>query len=282
VLGCLAAAAVLLAVFLIVERRSAHPMFDLRLLRLPTFSGGSVAAFGLSASIFSMLLYLVLYLQDILGYSPLGTGVRLMYLSGAILVSATVAGRLSSRVPVRLLIGPGLIIIGVSLLLMRGLNAGSTWTHLIPGMVVAGVGVGLVNPPLASTAVGVVPPQQAGMASGINSTFRQVGIATGIALLGTLFSNDVKGEVLTRTAAVPGLSARGPEIAGAVQFGNVIARLPAPARQVAGTITRAAFTTGLDRILLVAAIIAFVAGVVSLAAIRSRDFAHAAQTGQSG
>src|ERR1700689_2029553 len=78
---------------------------------------------------------------------------------------------------------------------------------------------------------------------------------------------------------VPGLSARGPEIAGAVQsgqIGNVIARLPAPARQVAGTITRAAFTTGLDRILLVAAIIAFVAGVTSLAAIRSQDFAHPA------
>jgi MFS family permease len=228
------------------------------------------------------LLYLVLYLQDILGYSPLGTGVRVMYLSGAILVSATVAGRLSSRMPVRLLIGPGLIIIGVSLLLMRGLNAGSTWTHLIPGMIVAGVGVGLVNPPLASTAVGVVPPQQAGMASGVNSTFRQVGIATGIALLGTLFSNDVKDEVLTRTAAVPGLSARGPEIAGAVQsgqIGTVIARLPAPARQVVGTITRAAFTTGLNRILLVAAIIAFVAGVVSLAAIRSRDFARASRPG---
>ena len=228
VLGCLAAAAVLLAVFVIVERRSAHPMFDLKLLRLPTFSGGSVAAFGLSASIFSMLLYLVLYLQNILGYSPLGTGVRVMYLSGAILVSAT---------------------------------------------------------PLASTAVGVVPPQQAGMASGINSTFRQVGTATGIALLGTLFSNDVKDEVLTRTAAVPGLSARGPEIAGAVQsgqIGNVIARLPAPARQVVGTITRAAFTAGLNRILLVAAIIAFVAGVVSLAAIRSRDFARAAPAGQEG
>jgi hypothetical protein len=80
-------------------------------------------------------------------------------------------------------------------------------------------------------------PQQAGLASGINSTFRQVGIATGIAVLGTLFSNDVKDEVLTRTAAVPALSARRSEIAGAVQsgqIGNVIARLPAPARQVAG------------------------------------------------
>ena len=77
-LGCLAAAAVLLVAFVVVERRSAHPMFDLTLFRLPTFSGGSVAAFGLSASIFAMLLYLVLYLQDILGYSALATGVRLM------------------------------------------------------------------------------------------------------------------------------------------------------------------------------------------------------------
>ena len=276
VLGCLAAAAALLIVFVVVERRSAHPMFDLNLFRLPTFSGGLVAAFGLSASIFAMLLYLVLYLQDILGYSPLGTGVRLMYISGAVLVAATVAGRLSSRVPVRLLIGPGLIIVGVSLLLMRGLNAGSSWTHLIPGMIVGGVGIGLVNPPLASTAVGVVPPQRAGMASGINSTFRQVGIATGIALLGTLFSNHVKDDVLSLAAAVPGLSSRGPQIAAAVQSGQVgqlIGRLPASARPSVVVLTRTAFTTGLNHILLVAAIIALVSGVVSLAAIRSRDFA---------
>ena len=277
VVGCLAVAAVLLAVFVIVELRIAHPMFDMELFKLPTFSGASVAVFGLSASIFSMLLYLVLYVQDILGYSPLATGVRLMVISGGILVTSTVAGRLTSRVPVRLLIGPGLIIIGVGLLLMRGLDAGSAWTHLIPGMIVGGVGIGVVNPPLASTAIGVVPPQRAGMASGINSTFRQVGIATGIALLGTLFSNNVRDEVLARVAAVPGLSGSGLQIATAVQsgqIGNVIARLPEQARPAVGMITRAAFTTGLNRILLVAAVIALVSGVVSLAAIRGRDFAQ--------
>ena len=277
VLGCLAVAAALLAVFVFVELRSPQPMFDMKLFKLPTFSGGSVAAFGLSASIFSMLLYLVLYLQDILGYSPLATGARLMVISGGILVTSTVAGRLTSRVPIRLLVGPGLIVVGIGLLLMRGLDAGSAWTHLIPGMIVGGIGIGIVNPPLASTAVGVVPPQRAGMASGINSTFRQVGIATGIALLGTLFSNNVKDEVLARVAAVPGLSRSGPQIATAVQSGeirNVIARLPEHARLAVGTITRAAFTTGLNRILLVAAVIALVSGAVSLAAIRGRDFAQ--------
>jgi EmrB/QacA subfamily drug resistance transporter len=277
VLGCFAVAAVLLVAFVIVELRIAHPMFDLSLFRLPTFSGGSVAAFGLSASIFAMLLYLVLYLQDILGYSPLGTGLRLMVISGGILATSTIAGRLSSRMPVRWLIGPGLILVGAGLLLMRGLDATSSWTHLIPGMIVGGVGVGMVNPPLASTAVGVVRPQKAGMASGINSTFRQVGIATGIALLGSLFSNKVKDEVLARVTAVPGLSHQGPRIATAVQsgeIGKVIGRLPVHARQAVGLITRAAFTTGLNYILLVAAVIALVSAVVSLVAIRSKDFAH--------
>jgi EmrB/QacA subfamily drug resistance transporter len=277
VLGCFAAAAVLLSAFVLVEWRVAHPMFDLSLFRLPTFSGGLVAAFGLSASIFAMLLYLVLYLQDILGYSALGAGVRLTIISGGILITATIAGRLSSRVPVRLLIGPGLVLVGVALLLMRGLSATSTWTHLIPGMIVGGLAVGLVNPPLASTAVGVVAPQRAGMASGINSTLRQVGIATGIALLGSLFASEVTSQLTARVNAVPGLSGHGGQIAAAVKSGQTqqtLARLPAAIRpQVAG-IARAAFTAGLDRILLVAAIIALVAGVVSLLAIRTRDFVH--------
>jgi MFS family permease len=90
----------------------------------------------------------------------------------------------------------------------RGLDAASSWTHLIPGLIVSGVGVGMINPPLASTAVGVVTPDRAGMASGINSTFRQVGIATGIALLGTLFSNKVTSEVIDRLRNVPGMSDR--------------------------------------------------------------------------
>jgi EmrB/QacA subfamily drug resistance transporter len=283
VLGCFAAAAVLLVAFVLVELRSADPMFDLNLFRLPTFSGGSVAAFGLSASIFSMLLYLVLYVQDILGYSPLATGVRLMVISGGILVTSAVAGRLTSRVPVRLLVGPGLLIVGIGLLLMRGLDAGSAWTHLIPGLITCGVGVGMVNPPLASTAVGVVPPQRAGMASGISSTFRQVGIASGIALLGSLFSNKVHSEVLAGVRTIPGLARSGPQIAAAVQsgkIGSVIGTLPASARQAAGTITRSAFTTGLNHILLVAAVIALVSGVISLAAIRGQDFAHQRGVGQ--
>ena len=204
VVATFVAAAVLLIAFLVVEARSSHPMFDLGLFRLPTFVGGDIAAFGISASVFSVLLYLVLYLQDALNYSALQTGLRLIVLSAGVLVASAVAGRLTARVPIRALIGPGLLVVGVGLLLMRGLTASSSWTHLIPGLIVTGVGIGLVNPPLASTAVGVVQPRRAGMASGINSTFRQVGIATGIALLGTLFTNRLTSAVIARAAGVCG------------------------------------------------------------------------------
>jgi EmrB/QacA subfamily drug resistance transporter len=285
VLGCFAAAFVLLSAFVVIEWRGSHPMFDLGLFRLPTFSGGLVAAVGISASIFAMLLYLVLYLQDILGYSALGTGVRLTVISGAIMITATVAGRLTSKVPIRLLIGPGLIIIGAGLLLMRGLGPASSWTHLIPGMIVGGVGVGLVNPPLASTAVGVVKPERAGMASGINSTFRQVGIATGIALLGALFSSEVTKLVGTGVASTPVLRSSGPRIASAIQNGEVqqfLTHLNGTARAAAAGLTRAAFTTSLDRILLVAAIIALACGVVCLFAIRNKDFANLRQAAPPG
>ena len=286
VVGCFVAAGLLLVAFVAAEHTGKHPMFDLSLFRLPTFSGGLVAAFGISASIFSMFLYLTLYLQDILGFSPLGTGLRFLIVSGGILVTATVAGRLTERVPIRYLIGPGLLVVGAGLLLMRGLQPGTQWTHLIPGFIVAGIGVGLINPPLASTAVGVVQPQRAGMASGINSTFRQVGIATGIALLGTLFANRSAAVVTSKLAAIPGVRGQSASIANALhsgQLGPAIGRLPAADRAAVGLAAKTAFVDALNLILLVAAIIAITCGVIAFVTIRQRDFAqHAREPAAAG
>jgi EmrB/QacA subfamily drug resistance transporter len=233
-LVCFGLAVLLLGSFPFVERAVRQPMFDLALFRKPTFVGGSIAAFAMNGSLFAMFLYLVLYLQEVLGYSALGTGVRLAVITGATLFTAIPAGRLSSRLPVRWLIGPGLLMVGAGLLLMRGLSPSSDWTHLIPGFLVAGLGSGLVNPPLASTAVGVVEPRFAGMASGINSTFRQVGIATSVAALGSILA--------TKTAG-----AHGPAAAGA-------------------------FIDGLNEILLISALLAIFGGVSAIALIRRKDF----------
>jgi EmrB/QacA subfamily drug resistance transporter len=270
----LAAAAVLLGAFVAVEFLQREPMFDLSLLRVPTFDGGLVAAFGISASIFSVLTYLILYVQDSLGLSALATGVRFLPLSLSIFFAATLAGRVTSIVPRRLLIAPGFVLIGMGLLLMRGLTAGSSWTHLLPGMVISGVGSGLVNVPLIATAVGVVPPRRAGMASGINSTFRQIGIATGIAVLGTMFISRVRATVTDQLAGTA-LADRAHDIAVAAASGrgsSAIASVPAPLRSTVETAARQGFVDGLNFILMLAALLSFLAAVLSFFLIRERDF----------
>jgi EmrB/QacA subfamily drug resistance transporter len=273
-------AAALLVLFLVQERHSPRAMFDLALFRNHTFDGGAIAAFGLSGSLFALLLYIVLYLQDGKGYSALGTGLRLLVLSAGILVASTVAGRLTQKVPVRLLIGPGLGLVGVGLLLMARLDATSSWTVLIPGFVVAGIGTGMVNPPLASTAVGVVKPQRAGMASGINSTFRQVGISTGVAALGSIFGSEVTRQLRHNLGSVPGLSGQVGTLSQAIRGGEssvVLAHAPTADRARLAQATLAAYAHGLDVVLLVGAALALVAAVAALLLIRTSDFEASSQ-----
>ena len=286
VVASLVASAVLLVVFVVSQALQKHPMFDLGLLRKPTFTGGLIAAFGVSASIFALLTYLVIYVQNVLDYSAVETGVRFLYLSGASFFAAAVSGRLTEKVPVKWLIGPGFLVLGVGLLLVLGIQDDSSWTHLIPGLVVSGVAIGMINPPLASTAVGVVPVERSGMASGANSTLRQVGIATGIAALGSIFSQQVADAVR------PHLEARMPPSAvngltDALSGGQV--RAAATGAQQAATSARgsqvgqqafdlvnrvgtSAVVDALNHIVLIAAVIAFVSGLLCLVLIRQKDF----------
>jgi EmrB/QacA subfamily drug resistance transporter len=281
VVGCLVAAPLLLIAFLVIERRSSEPMFDLSLFGKPAFSGGSIAAFAVSASILASILYLVIYLQNVLGYSALGAGVRLLTLSGAILVFGGVSGRLSGRVPARVLLASGLALVGVGLLLMRGLSASSGWTSLVPGLILSGAGVGLINPALASTAVDVVPRNRAGMGSGINSTFRQVGIATGIAALGAVFQQQVSTSLLAGLQRIPQIPAatahRAAEAIVAGRAQQALQGVPGPARRAAAHVARSAFTGALNDIFLVAALVALVGAALAAVLVRGRDFNAAEQ-----
>ena len=110
--------------------------------------------------------------------------------------------------PVRLLLGSGLLLVAIGLLTMTTVDATSGWTDADPGLRARRRGIGLVNPPLASTAIGVVPDERSGMASGINTTFRQVGIATGIAGLGAVFQHSVTPRHHGRAARLAGTRAR--------------------------------------------------------------------------
>ena len=116
---------------------------------------------------FAMFLYITLYVQDVLGYSPLAAGLRFLPLTLLSFFVAPVAGKLSARIPIRVLLGVGLTLVGVALLLMHGVKLGDSWTTLLAGFLVAGVGIGMVNPGIAQTAIGVVQPQKAGRSTWI-------------------------------------------------------------------------------------------------------------------
>ncbi|MGA6205222.1 MFS transporter [Nocardia testacea] len=286
VLCSLGLAAVLAIVFVLIEKRTAEPMFDLSLLRTPTFLGGSIAAFTMNGSLFAMLLYLVLYLQEDQGFSALETGVRLLLVSGFTMVVATVSGRLSGRVPVRGLIGSGLLLVGVGLMAMGGLDADSAWTRLIPGLILCGIGSGLVNPPLASTAVGVVSVQHSGMASGFNNTCRQVGIAVGIAVYGSLFTARLRDGLAGHLADRPGVADRAGQLADAVHDGRaqaVLMSLPGADRAAAGRAIHAAFAEALDTLCVVSGAVAVLGAVCAVLLIRGRDFlpTHPGTTGST-
>jgi EmrB/QacA subfamily drug resistance transporter len=252
IVGCLLESVALLLAFVAIELRSDDPTFDLGLLRNRSFNGVSIAAFGLSAAMFSMFLYLTLYIQNQLDYSPLEAGLRFLPMTLVSFAVAPIAARLEEGRPSRWFFGLGLLLVGAGLLLMRNITPESDWTALLPGMLVAGAGVGITNPIIASVAVGVVEPREAGMASGINSTFRQVGIATGIAALGAVF--------LAR------IESRTPGGADGDLLSSVpLDRIPPELRDAA----HAGFVGALDDILLIGALLAFASAAAAAALVRT-------------
>jgi EmrB/QacA subfamily drug resistance transporter len=275
IVACLAGAVVLLVAFVVVERRTAHPMLDLTLFRNPSFGGASIAAFVLSASMFAMFLYLTLYVQNILGYSALEAGLRFMPITLVSFFVAPVSGKLAERVGVRWFLSFGLAFVGIGLLLMRGLEPGDDWTALLAGFLIAGGGIGMTNPALATAAIGVVEPRRSGMASGINSTFRQVGVATGIAAWGAIFQHVVGSKFVEEAARArlqPPRGVSGSDVADFVSFGGAQRTGNATLIRIAET----AFDTGLNHILLLAAIVALAGAVACALLVRPADFvAHA-------
>jgi EmrB/QacA subfamily drug resistance transporter len=274
IVGLLSGSVILLVLFVVSQIYQQQPMFDVRLFRKPTFGGASAVAFALSASMFAMFLYLTLYIQTLLGFSPFQTGLRFLPVTVVSFFVAAVTGNLSAKLPLRLLLGAGLALVGVGLLLMRGLTPGTHWTHLLAGFILTGAGIGLVNPTLATVSIAVVPPQRSGMASGINNTFRQVGTATGIAALGAIFESVISRQLNQNLAGTP-IGAHSSAFAHAVAAGGtqrVLTSVPPAGRPQVSHAIAAAFTTAMNDILLVGAVVALTGALLALVLVRSRDF----------
>ncbi|HET9198978.1 MAG TPA: MFS transporter [Solirubrobacterales bacterium] len=223
IVGSLLGAAVLLAAFVAIERRSEAPMLPLSLFRIPAFTGTAVVAFAQSVALYPLLLFVAIYFQVGLGLSPTETGLRILPLTLVLVVVAPISGRLTNRLPLRVPLTAGLVLIGVGLLLMRTVDADSEWTTLLPGLLVGGLAIGIISPALAAAMVSVLPVERSGLASGINNTFRQLGIAMGIAGLGAIFEHRASEGLDLRVGIVAGLDSVLAVAAGVAFLGAVLA-----------------------------------------------------------
>jgi EmrB/QacA subfamily drug resistance transporter len=268
ILSLLIAAAVLFVVFVAIELRVEQPMLPLHLFRNRAFTGAQITAFALSGSMFALFLYITLYMQEIERLSPLQAGLRyLPFTVGAFFVSGATAS-LEGKVPPRVMLAGGLSITAIGLVLMSGAKANDSWTVLLPGFIVGGLGVGLVNPVLANVALSTVPERMSGVASGVNDTFRQVAIASGTAGLGALFLALSQRRIQDLLPAVSGHRARG--LAEAASSGT----LPAHAPAVVVHAAREGFAHGFSVILLAGSGLAIAGAVLALLLVRNSDLRH--------
>lgn len=198
-------AGVSLLAFIIGELRLKHPMVDPRLFRIPSFTGTAITAFTLHGGLYALLFTLSLYVQNLLGFDALQAGLRFLPLSLLAFIGAPIAGRLSDKIGPKWILAVGMVCVCVGTYLMTRLGGASqpqAWTVLLPGFIVAGIGSGMVNPPMSVIAMGVVEPRKSGMASGTANTCRQTGMAFGIALLGAFLSNRYSSLISAKVAAL--------------------------------------------------------------------------------
>jgi EmrB/QacA subfamily drug resistance transporter len=183
----LVAAVVLLIVFVVIEAKVANPLMPLRVVTERNRGGSYLGSLVVGAGLFSMFLFLGLYLQVILGYSPLKSGFAFLPFTAGIIIFAGIASQLLPKFGPRALMVPGLVAAGVGLLLMTRITPDTSYTtHVLPSLLIMSSGMALVFIPLTSTSLHAVSSHDTGVASAMLNTSQQVGGSLGTALLNTI------------------------------------------------------------------------------------------------
>lgn len=203
ILGSFALAAVFLLLFILIEVKSKSPMLPLRFFRNPTFAASNVVAAAVFFALFGTTFFLALYLQNVRGFSPLETGVRLLPFTAAILLIAPVAGRLSDKHGSRGLMTLGTLYAAGGMALLLRIQPDSAYESVIlPAFIVLGSGMAMTMAPMTAAVMGSVHPRHAGVASAATNTTRELGGVLGIALLGALVTDAFKTNLLDTLTSV--------------------------------------------------------------------------------
>ena len=270
VLGLFALALASVPVFVLVESRSPAPIVDFPLFRSRNFIGAVTVAFIISFAMMGVFFFLALYMQNILGYSALGAGIRFLPTTLVIMVVAPLAGRFADRIGPRPPIVAGMVLLTVSLYWFSTIEIGTTFADLLPAFLILGVGIALTMSPMSMAAMNAVVINKAGLASGLLSMFRMIGGTFGVALLGALFQWQAKRRLkeLLADAGIPGIDVDSltRELSGGVPQG--VAGLPPERAEELAQAARESFVYGLSHAMVLSVAVALVGVVVALVLIR--------------
>jgi EmrB/QacA subfamily drug resistance transporter len=274
IIGLLALAVVALPAFVAVENRVKAPMVQFQLLSDRNFLGAVVVALIITFAMMGVFFFLALYMQDILGYSPLEAGVRFLPSTLMIVGVAPVAGRLADRFGPRWLIAGGLTLVAASLFTFSGIAVDSSYLDLLPGFVLLGIGIAMTMSPMTSAAMNAVPVQKAGIASGVLSMFRMVGGSLGVAITGAIFQALVSSKLDTLLSGSGITATQRGGIADQLGSGSVSGALngldPAQANQATAA-GGEAFVYALGSAMTVSAVVALAGALVAVLAIRAKS-----------
>jgi EmrB/QacA subfamily drug resistance transporter len=189
IIGLFVVAAISLVTFVLLELHQRLPMLDLSLFRSGTFAGANLVAILVTLAMFGIFVFFPIYMQSFRGWSPIQAGAALLPWTLMIVVFAPIAGKLSDRVGSRWLMAGGMSVVAVCCLLLSTVTLHSTFWHMLPAFLLGGLGMSFVMTPMSAAAMGAAPVDKAGVASGVLNTFRQVGVALGIAITGAIIAD---------------------------------------------------------------------------------------------
>ena len=272
IVGLLVLAALALPAFVFVENRVKAPMVQFDLLSDRNFLAAVCVAMIISFGMLGVFFFLALYMQDILGYSPLEAGVRFLPSTLMIVGVAPVAGRLSDRFGPRWLIAGGLVIVAASLFSFSRIAVDSGYLDLLPGFMLLGIGIAMTMSPMTSAAMNAVPVQKAGIASGVLSMFRMVGGSLGVAVTGAIFQGLVSSKLDSLLGGSGITAAQRHSISDQLGGGaapHVQGLAPAQVQEVIAA-GNEAFVYALSHAMIVSGFVALLGAAIGATAIRSK------------
>jgi EmrB/QacA subfamily drug resistance transporter len=262
---------VLLASFVVWELTSDHPMLDVRFFENRRFTAANAAITMVFFGMFGSMFLTTQYLQTVLGFSAFEAGIRTLPMSVVMFTAAPLAPRLAERIGTKVVVGTGMLICATGLVFTSALPVSNGYPHLLVGLMIVSLGMGLAMAPATESIMGSLPPSKAGVGSAMNDTTRQVGAALGVAVIGSAFATSYRPNIVARLSTLHAppevVGVAKDSVGGAVQAAS---RLPADLGHSVALAAREEFVAGFGIALLLAAAVVAIAAAIVFAFLPAR------------